>query len=365
MATVSTSGTFAAAVNGSGMTGYWAWSDSATDAQQAANKSTVTVSLYVSKNSGSTTSSDNFIGYITINGNRQDFGRTRWSISAVTTNLLIITRSLEITHDANGSKSIAVSGDYGDDPDGPPPLASWTSSAGSATIPLYDFTRAPNTPASAPTIVRNGTSLTLTSAVSAPLSPVGPAISYEYHYRTSTNGTSWSSWIPSSSTGTAMATPPSSTSITGLSATTFYQYQTRAKSSEGNSAWSASATAYVIPSFQNVDGSGNITTLPDVAIFSVPFAGTVSATNADSISITSGTSLSSLGLTTTSSTVSGTTTLTISGSPTSAGLYTFRYTATGPGGQLLPRFKHLRLVLRDRGSTPTHPQTISTLLMCL
>lgn len=133
-----------------------------------------------------------------------------------------------------------------------------------------------------------------------------------------------------------MATPPSATAISGLSLTKYYQYQTRAKSSEGFSAWSASATAYSPPVFQNTDVSGNITTFPDTATFGLPFNGTISATNADSITLTAstpaGTTLSSIGLTTTSSTVSGTTTLTIGGAPTNPGVYTFQFTATGPGG---------------------------------
>lgn len=331
MATVTTSGTFPAAVNGFGMTGEWRWSSTATDAQQAANKSTLTVSLYVNKNSGSTTLSDNFRGNITINESVQPYGPTRWSLSAVTTNILIISREVEITHDANGSKSIPVSGNYGDT--GPPPLASWTSSAGSATIPLYDFTRLPNIPGtlpsgSAPSISnKTATSLTLLSAVSTPLSPAGPAITYQYQVRSSTNnGVTWSAW----SAATPMATPPSGTSISGLNATTSYQYQTRATSTEGDSAWSPTATASPLPAFTSVGLAGNITTLPDTGTFSVAYTGTVAATNATSIAVQTG-SLPP-GLTTSSATVSGTTTLTISGTPTAPGVFPVTFRATGPGG---------------------------------
>lgn len=201
----------------------------------------------------------------------------------------------------------------------------------SESAALTNFTRLPNAPAAAPTVSsKTGTSLTLTSAVSAPLSPVGPAISYEYHSRSSVDGTTWSAWTPVSDGGVAMATPPSGTSISGLSATTYYQFQTRASSTEGKSAWSATTNVYPVPAFQSVDGLGNITTLPDSGTFSLPFSGTVSATNATSITVSSG-SLPP-GLTTSSSTTGGTTTLTISGAPTSVGVYSFGFSATGPGG---------------------------------
>ncbi|CAB4128851.1 Fibronectin type III [uncultured Caudovirales phage] len=213
-------------------------------------------------------------------------------------------------------------------------LGSAGATGGADPYPIYltDFPRTPSAPSAGPTLgtrTNGGTQLTIVSAVSPPLNPVGPTITqYQYQVRSSADGVTYGSW---STTPVPMATPPGGTNVTGLSPTTFYQFQTRAVNSEGEGAWSATATSNVAPAFPNVDASGNITTLPDTATFGVPYSGTVYATNATSISVGGG-SLPP-GLTTSLSTPSeGNRTLTISGSPTAPGLFSFYFTASGAGG---------------------------------
>lgn len=204
------------------------------------------------------------------------------------------------------------------------------SAGATQDVYLTDYTRTPSAPSAGPTLgtrTSNGTTLTIVSAVSPPLSPVGPTITrYEYQVRSSTDGVTYGSW----SSAVSMATPPGASNVTGLIRTTFYQFQTRAVSSEGNGAWSVSSTATVAPAFPDVDVSSNITTLPDTGTFSIAYSGTVRATNASSITVGGG--ALPPGLITSSSTVSGTTTLTISGTPTAPGPFSFFFTASGAGG---------------------------------
>lgn len=102
-------------------------------------------------------------------------------------------------------------------------------------VTLTDFSRLPAAPSAAPTLALNGSNpmvIDITSAESPALSPVGPALT-DYEYQISTDNSIWGSAV-------SMGTDRSfshTTTVPGL-----YYVQTRAVSSEGAGAWSASSS---------------------------------------------------------------------------------------------------------------------------
>ena len=225
-----------------------------------------------------------------------------------------------IAHDSNGSKSIAVAGSYS-------PGYPIGSASISATVALKDYVRVPQSPAvngvaTGPTVDRTvgggtGTSLTLTSAV-APLatgSPAAPAIT-QYEYQQSLTGTFGGT---GTSMGTSGSTPLLSTTVSGLTPSSTYYYQTRAVNSEGNGPWSPTTIAYPKPIFVTVN-------VPAQGFIGQSYSGSVTASTTTSFTRDSGTLPPGASLST-----SGT----LSGSPTTAGIYSFVIAANGPGGKTL------------------------------
>ena len=289
-------------------------SSSADDA--ANNTSTISWSLYVTGNNASWHYDLDCTWSATING----VGYSGvWNYDFPSNNVILL-GSGSFTRNHNSDGSLTTSGSasaYDADMLG--------SASSSASVTSTNFVRIPQKPATAPTYTRPSPSTTvnLTSGVASPAtgSPAPPSIT-KYQYQQSTTGISgpWSAAVD-------MAIPPSSTAISGLGATTFYYYQTRAVNSEGNGPWSDSVTVYVPPIIQNEDGTGRITTIPTLGYPGQTYTGSVLATNVNS---TSGYSVTT-GSLPPGSTLN-TTTGSLSGSPTIVGSYPFKITATGPGG---------------------------------
>lgn len=132
-----------------------------------------------------------------------------------------------ITHGADGALTFKATAQ-----------ATTTNSAiGDGTIAEYDvvltdFSRVPAAPA-APTLALNANpmAIDITSAVSADLTPAGPALT-DYEYQISTDGATWQTPVSMGLDRTA--------TFTSTEPTTYY-VQTRAVSSEGNGAWSPSS----------------------------------------------------------------------------------------------------------------------------
>lgn len=133
-----------------------------------------------------------------------------------------------ITHGADGASTFKATAQ-----------ATTTNSAiGDGTIAEYDvvltdFSRLPAAPA-APTLALNANpmAIDIASAESPALSPVGPSLT-DYEYQISTDGSTWQTAVSMGLDRTATFTSTNP----GL-----YYVQTRAVSSEGSGAWSASSS---------------------------------------------------------------------------------------------------------------------------
>jgi len=133
-----------------------------------------------------------------------------------------------VTHAANGTgdAQASASADAGSGTLG-------SASISTKTLTLTDFVRLPSAP-SAPTLTRNSAGTTIT-VVSATASSAVTLTDYDMRY--STNQSTWTTVaIGTDKTGTFTAV-----------ATTTYYVQTRGVSSEGDGAWSSSASIVGIP----------------------------------------------------------------------------------------------------------------------
>jgi hypothetical protein len=102
---------------------------------------------------------------------------------------------------------------------------------------LTNYTRLPSAPSAAPTLSKSGKVLTITSATSPALDPVGPALS-DYVFQYSTNGgTTWSAAVSMGTDATIAWT------ATVFPAT--YLIRTAAVSSEGTGAYSATSSIFL------------------------------------------------------------------------------------------------------------------------
>jgi hypothetical protein len=203
---------------------YLTVTEASTDA--ATNTSVVSFSLSVVGNNASYNLNSGSTWSVTINGTTYSGTWTYDFRSDNTKTLKSSTQS--VTHDANGSKTITVSGTaYGLSTIG-------TGTITSKSFTLTDFSRLPAAPA-APSLALNGSNpmvIDITSAESPALSPVGPDIT-DYEYQISTDDATWDAAV-------SMGTDRSfshTTTVPGL-----YYVQTRAVSSEGSGAWSASSS---------------------------------------------------------------------------------------------------------------------------
>lgn len=146
-----------------------------------------------------------------------------------TDNILIASGSRTATHAANGSKTISFSGSANGSP------GNIGSASVSGSYAATDFVRLPSTP-TAPTVARaaDGASATITSATAT-----SPVTISDYEYRASTDNAAWGSAVSMGTDRVAVAS--------GLTSTQVLYFQTRAVSSEGAGAWSASTTSAGVP----------------------------------------------------------------------------------------------------------------------
>jgi hypothetical protein len=206
-----------------------------TSTNPAANTSVVSYSLYINPpgnyqsfnlNSGDQSYS------ITINGSVVASGGFTYDFRSPNenTNKVIKSGTVTITHNANGSKTVAASG-YAN-------TASSTVGDGSIAsfnTVLTDFAVLPEAP-EAPTVIRtgNGTDIQVISSV-----PFSVATITNYEMRKSSDGTTFAAAESMGSDGVLDET---------ITATLTRYYQTRAISSEGTGAWSPSTYSGGIPS---------------------------------------------------------------------------------------------------------------------
>lgn len=108
-----------------------------------------------------------------------------------------------------------------------------SASIGYKSIDLQTFNLVPSIPSAGPTLTR-GTSGTSATIVSATATSSSTITRYEYQQSTTT------SFI--GLTAELLATPPAATSLSGLTATQAYYYQTRAVNASGNGPWAQTAT---------------------------------------------------------------------------------------------------------------------------
>ena len=213
--------------------------DWSTADNSATNQSTVTA-IWYARSIGTVNTQGSFSGSITIDGTLTPMTSRSITLVAGGANVEMGRATKVVTHNSNGSKSIvfAVTGGAAG--------SSWTTTSvptspvDYSTVSLTDYVRVPNAPTAAPTLSRisSGTSITVTSATTTALSPAGPTIT-DYSYRQSTDGTTWGSAL-------SMGTDRTIT-ITGLTSTQRYYYQTRAVNGDGAGAWSATRDILGVP----------------------------------------------------------------------------------------------------------------------
>jgi len=200
----------------------------------SANTSNVTGTLYIVPKSDSVSWSnyinDNSYSF-TFNGVTYP-GNFTFDFRYNRVNKELVSKTIDITHDANGAKTITASGSANT-------IVSINDAAiGSTSFTLSDFDRRPSAPSGAPTLSRTSTgeAITVVSRI-APVptsSPSAPATSYQYQQSTTTNFTG--------AVAQSLAIPTSGTTVGGLTATQQYYYQTRAVNVDGAGPWSATAT---------------------------------------------------------------------------------------------------------------------------
>jgi len=144
------SGSFSLTDNSAFVVCYLDWF---TSDDPANNQSTLTV-VFNAYTTGSTATFGTFSGGITIDGARYAISGSRTVATGGSTVVTEIGRASRlITHNSDGTRSVAVSADGGI------PGTSWTTTSGGGTAPLTDYNRSPVfTTANAPTPVIRGVS---------------------------------------------------------------------------------------------------------------------------------------------------------------------------------------------------------------
>lgn len=215
-----------------GFVAYLSITESSTNS--ATNTSVVSYSLWINPPGNYTSynlNSGDQSYSITINGSVVASGGFTYDFRSPNENVnkTIKTGTVTITHNTNGSKTVAASAT----------VNTISSTVGDASIAsfdtvLTDFVFVPSAPTT-PTITRDSakTTLTVTSAVASSAVTVS-----DYEYRVSTDNATWGSAV-------SMGTDRVAT-FTGT-ATQIYYFQTRAISSEGTGSYSSSGVSYGVP----------------------------------------------------------------------------------------------------------------------
>lgn len=223
---------FGITVNGAGMSGriYYTLTDNAD------NTTTVYAEIQVSKSSNYTKTWGTGTWTLSIGSDSKTVTKS-FTVNPGDSNITVMSNSAIVTHNADGTKSVTISSSGGISG------TTWTVTSGSSSIALTDFSRIPAKPSAKPTVTRVGKILTITSATSPDLVPIGPSLTdYIFQYSTN-NGSSWSSPISMGLDKTINWTVPAYPAT--------YLIKTAAVSSEGTGTYSDPSTGVFVSAFGN------------------------------------------------------------------------------------------------------------------
>jgi len=151
---------------------------------------------------------------------------------------VLVSKTKTVRHGEDGDGTARARGSVTTSDGSPNALTIGNASIGNSDINLVNFSRIPSAPSAGPTLTRGtgGTTATVLSTTAAypTADPAATITSYQYQQSTTTSFTG--------ATAVTMATPPASTSLTGLTAAQAYYYQTRAVNIDGSGPWSATST---------------------------------------------------------------------------------------------------------------------------
>ena len=200
-----------------------------TNVNSGANTSAVAWELKVIRNSGGAfnNNSNGLSWSVVINGSTVGSGSTSYNFNNYAELVLGSGTTGGIAHNADGSKSVGVSGSIS----GPGPI---TGGSAGGTLTLTDFSRPPLAPASC-TVAVSGRNATVTSGNADVTNR--PAISSYQVEATTPNETAWS--------GNVYTMTSQQYTYTGLDGGKTYRFRTRAVNSEGAGAWTESASTFI------------------------------------------------------------------------------------------------------------------------
>lgn len=197
--------------------------------QESNNSSAVAWELKIIRNSGGAfNNSPTALSWsVVINGSTVGSGSTSYNFNNYAQLVLGSSTTGQIAHDADGSKSVGVSGSIS----GPGPI---TGGSASGTQDLSNFSRPPLAPASC-TVAVSGRNATVTSGNADVTNR--PAITSYQVEATTANETAWS--------GNVYTMTSQQYTYTGLDGGKNYRFRTRAVNSEGAGAWTESASTFI------------------------------------------------------------------------------------------------------------------------
>lgn len=200
-----------------------------TNVNSGANTSAVAWELKVIRNSGGAfnTSPTALSWSVVVDGSTVGSGSTSYNFNNYAELVLGSGTTGGIAHNADGSKSVGVSGSIS----GPGPI---TGGSAGGTLTLTDFSRPPLAPASC-TVSVSGRNATVTSG-NADVTNRPAIIRYEVE-ATTNDGVTWS--------GTVNTMTSQQFTYSNLDGGKTYKFRTRAVNSEGAGAWTESASTFI------------------------------------------------------------------------------------------------------------------------
>lgn len=210
-----------------------------TNVNSGANTSAVAWELKVIRNSGGAFNNNaNGLSWsVVIDGSTVGSGSTSYNFNNYAELVLGSGTTGGIAHNADGSKSVGVSGSIS----GPGPI---TGGSAGGTLTLTDFSRPPLAPASC-TVAVSGRNATVTSG-NADVTNRPAIIRYEVE-ATTNDGVTWS--------GTVNTMTSQQYTYSNLDGGKTYKFRTRAVNSEGNGAWTESTSTFIPAGGRRWNGS--------------------------------------------------------------------------------------------------------------
>lgn len=200
-----------------------------TNVNSGANTSAVAWELKVIRNSGGAfnTSPTALSWSVVVDGSTVGSGSTSYNFNNYAELVLGSGTTGGIAHNADGSKSVGVSGSIS----GPGPI---TGGSAGGTLTLTDFSRPPLAPASC-TVSVSGRNATVTSGNADVTNR--PAITSYQVEATTNDGVTWS--------GVVNTMTSQQFTYSNLDGGKTYKFRTRAVNSEGNGAWTESTSTFI------------------------------------------------------------------------------------------------------------------------